>query len=733
MRILSLFASLLLTGLAGAQTVTVLDERGDPAVAARATFLPGGTHTHADAEGRIAWAPQLEFDSVRVSLLGYAAATLNRAEAERAPTLRLRPAAYLMRTVSVRADEPLRTLGAIDLRVRPVDDAPALLRVVPGLFVGQHAGGGKAEQLFVRGFDVDHGTDLALSVEGMPVNLVSHAHGQGYADLHFVIPEAVRDIDYGKGPYDAERGNFATAGYVDVRLRDRLVQPFARVEAGVFGHRRAAGGLQLVDGEDHGLYVLAEALRADGPFESPQGLTRENAMARYVGRLGGKQQVTATATHFASAWDASGQIPARAVDAGLITRFGAIDDTEGGRTSRTNLLLGHRVELSPGVIVRTDAYAARADFELFSNFTFFLEDPVAGDQIRQRERRSLYGVTTELQRALGRTSAGLLRVGAGLRADRVRDLSLAATTNRTELRQTLAAGEVDEDNLFAYASTELPLGAWTITTGLRVDGFAFAYEDARTPAYEVERARAAVWSPKLTVAYRVGRDLGVYAKAGRGFHANDTRAIAAGDVAALLPWAFGLDLGASWKASPQTLLQAAAWGLDLEQEFVYVGDAGIVEPAGRTRRVGLDVSLRHEFAPGLFADVDYTFARARTRDAEAGERRVPLAPVHTLTGGLAYAAGPWTAGLRLRALGDRPATEDAALTAEGYAVVDANCSYRWRRFTLGLRVDNVLDAEWQEAAFATESRLRGEIAPVEEIHFTPGAPRRILGTVTVGL
>ena len=617
------------------------------------------------------------------------------------------------------------------MRIRPVNSSQELLRTVPGLFIGQHAGGGKAEQLFLRGFDVDHGTDIALSVEGMPVNFVSHAHGQGYADLHFIIPEAVQAIDYGKGPYDAERGNFATAGYVDFRLKDRLDESFGLLEVGQFGRRRMALGTQIVDSDRNGLYILGEALRNDGPFESPQHFRRENLLLRYKGSFAEGQTVTATLMQFSSSWDASGQIPQRAVDEGLITRFGAIDDTEGGNTSRTNLMLKHGSTLGKRSRLQTNAYASRSDFTLWSNFTFFLEDPINGDQIRQSERRTLYGLTTEYQYALGPHATDLLRVGVGLRSDRVHDVGLQSTTNRTELRSSLAQGQVTEDNLFAYTDAEFRWGAFALTTGLRVDELRFAYEDELTPQYSVQAERAAVVSPKLSASLQVSPTLALYAKAGQGYHSNDARAVAAGEVEAMVPKATGADLGLTLKPTPRSLLNVAVWALDLEQEFVYVGDAGIVEPSGKTRRAGVDVSLRHEVRPGLLADADYTYSYARARSGETESSRIPLAPVHTFQGGLSYARGAWAAGLRTRVLSDRPATEDASLTANGYALVDANTSYSWQRFTFAVRIDNALDAEWEEAQFATTSRLPGEQSAVEEIHFTPGVPRRVVGVIRI--
>ena len=300
---------------------------------------------------------------------------------------------FLLDRVEIHQTKEVAALvSKIDLVHQPVQNSQQLMRMVPGLFIGQHAGGGKAEQLFLRGFDIDHGTDVNLTVDGMPVNMVSHAHGQGYADLHFVIPETVNDISYGKGPYDVAKGNFATAGHVAFTTKEKIDKNVVSVEAGQFNTFRTMAMLKLSDREKSDAYAAADYNATDGPFDSPQGFHRINLFAKYNQKLGNLDKLTVQASHFQSQWDASGQVPQRAVDAGIISRFGAIDKTEGGQTGRSNLSFIHTKYLSPRSSVRSQIYYSHYNFELYSNFTFFLRDTVNGDQIRQKESRDLYGM-----------------------------------------------------------------------------------------------------------------------------------------------------------------------------------------------------------------------------------------------------------------------------------------------------------------------------------------------------
>lgn len=634
-------------------------------------------------------------------------------------------------TVSAFKQEPLQTISSLDINLRPTQTSQDILRIVPGLFIAQHAGGGKAEQIFLRGFDIDHGTDVSLSVDGMPVNMVSHAHGQGYSDLHFVIPETVEKVDFGKGPYQARKGNFATAGYADFVTRARLDKSTIKLEAGRFDTYRALGLFDLLGKaaaqHQQYAYLATEYLYSNGYFESPQDLKRLNIFGKYQGMLGNNKILSASVSTFRSSWDASGQIPKRAVQDNTITRFGAIDDTEGGNTARHNLNLSLTNLLPNKAILENQIYINRYDFELYSNFTFFLNDPLNGDQIRQKESRTIYGYKGSLTNEKNLFGKALQsEAGISLRYDVVEDSELSRTSDRTFTRTQVKKGDINELNAAAYLSGTLELlPQLSVNAALRFDQFLFTYnshlpEDAASPEKQSSESKI---SPKLNLYYTPTPGLQVYASAGMGFHSNDTRVSVQPDAENVLPAAYGADLGFVVKPHKKVLLNAAVWLLDLEQELVYVGDEGIVEPSGKTRRYGLDLSARYQVMSNLFADADLNLVKPRSREEAEGENYIPLAPIATSTGGITYRGSKGFFGsFRYRYLKDRPANEDYSLTADGYTLLDAVLGYTFKSFEVKLTAENILNSEWKEAQFETESRLRSEAESVTEIHFTPGTP-----------
>ena len=716
-----------------AQSITgrVLTSDRSPVIGAYITHLNSEHHTHTNELGNFELDGVSIGDSLRVTYLGFETQVLPITTTDAPLEIELRESFFDLDAITVRPD--LRSLNVatdIDSRLRPVNSAQDVLRRVPGLIIGQHAGGGKAEQIFLRGFDIDHGTDVAISVEGMPVNMVSHAHGQGYADLHFLIPETIEKIDYGKGPYYADQGNFATAGYVDFSLKDNLDRSLLTAEFGSFNTLRAVGLFDLLDGERSNAYLATEYILTDGPFESSQHFNRLNLMGRYTTELPGGSKLSFLASHFESKWDASGQIPVRAVESGRIGRFGAIDDTEGGFTGRTNLAGEFLRVVDRNTFVKTNAYYSRYDFELYSNFTFFLEDPVNGDQIRQHEDRELFGFQSEVNHGFNMAGGeGTFKGGIGLRYDNNDDVELSRTRNREEVLEQLQLGDIDESNLFAYAGADLEFGNLLINPAIRVDHFVFNYVDKLQPTYDRQEQRKSAVSPKLNFLYTVSDRTQLFLKTGIGFHANDTRVVLDRSAAEILPAAYGADLGGVFRPTKRLFLNAALWYLYLEQEFVYVGDAGIVEPSGETRRLGVDVGARYQATDWLFADADVNYAFARSIAEPEGADYIPLAPALTSSGGINVLDHRWSGGIRYRFVADRPANEDNSIVADGYFVLDANVNYQLGPVTLGIVAENVLDAEWNETQFATESRLQFESAPTEEIHFTPGTPFFLRGIV----
>ncbi|MDX1479424.1 MAG: TonB-dependent receptor plug domain-containing protein [Saprospiraceae bacterium] len=703
----------------------VMNERGQPIPDVLIYIQSDHRHTHSGAGGEYRMPVPDAGDTLVAVHLGYATWSAV-CTGQTGMTIIMQSAPLQLEEIEVRPGvDHARLVARIDLETQPVRSAQEILRTVPGLTIGQHAGGGKAEQIFLRGFDVDHGTDVAIDLDGMPVNMVSHAHGQGYADLHFLIPETIDRINYGKGPYRADHGNFATAGHVGFVTRDILEASFVQLEGGSFGTVRAVSGINLVDQLTHNWYVASDMMLSQGPFEAPQRLHRYNIMTKYTAGMGnGGASLSLLASHFRSGWDASGQIPQRAVHHGMITRFGAIDDTEGGSTSRSNALIHHQQPLGDGLTIHNAVFLSRYDFDLYSNFTFFLNDPVHGDQIRQRESRLLYGGRSEVIWQLpGGDVEGYLKGGLGLRHDLSAENALSRSVNRDTEIAVIRSGDINELNVFGYVSGALLAGKLSIHPGIRLDHFRFVYHDKQDPASGRATVGRGVLSPSVRVFFDASPTLQYFFKTGVGFHSNDTRVVVARDGHEVLPRAFGADAGFVIKPGPRLLITTALWYLDLEQEFVYVGDEGIVELSGPTRRLGFDVGARWQPADWLYIHGDINYAHGRSRDAPQGETQIPLAPDWTSTGGVTVRLPSGVFGsFNYRWMDDRPATEDNAIIAEGYVVADATVGYTSDRYTLQVAARNVFNTEWNETQFATTSRLRSETEPVEEIHFTPGAP-----------
>lgn len=623
----------------------------------------------------------------------------------------------------------LTTIGAVDIRLRPVNNSQDVLRIVPGLFIAQHAGGGKAEQIFLRGFDIDHGTDIAITVDGMPVNMVSHAHGQGYADLHFLIPETVEKVGFDKGPYFTEKGNLATSAYVDFSTKDFIDNNIIKAEVGQYNTQRLMGMLKLfnkiTEKNRQQFYIASEYSTTDGYFESPQNFHRFNLMGKYNAWFGNQSQLTITASTFDSKWLASGQVPDRAVRAGIINRFGAIDNTEGGNTSRTNVSVKFNKQWKSNWKTTDQLYFSRYKFNLYSNFTFFLDDAMNGDMIQQQETRNIFGYTTTAGKSylLGNKKASS-EFGAGFRYDDVMNIELAKA-NRTTFFNSIQKGDVKELNSFLYVNQDIELSdKFSLNMGLRYDHFIFKYKDELAGATDFSKQKKGTVSPKLNLSYTPNQKVKLYLNNGIGFHSNDTRVILDNVANDILPKVFGTDLGIILKPNKKLILKTALWYLYSEQEFVYVGDAGVVEPSGKSRRMGVDVSARYQFNKWFFGDLDVNLTKARAIGEAKGEDFIPLAPAFTSIGGLtAKTKDGFSGSLRYRFIDSRPANETNSVRADGYILIDMVAAYRLKKFEFTLSLENLLNRDWREAQFDTESRLQFEPNPVSEIHYTPGSPR----------
>jgi hypothetical protein len=673
--------------------------------------------------------------------IGFAPETVLVAADQSEIARQMRPVAVELEPLTVSSEAAYsaassETVRQFDINLRPRETSQELLRLVPGLVIAQHAGGGKAEQIFLRGFDADHGTDVAVSVDGTPVNMVSHAHGQGYADLHFLMPEVVELGEVRKGPYDAQDGDFATAGAVNFRTKDRIDRAALDVRGGSFDTRH---GVALVpfggDVSRAGGYLAGSLHYTDGPFVNPQDYDRFNGFGKFTAPVGSAAQLVTSISAFSSKWNASGEIPSRAVASGLIYRFGSLDPTEGGNTWRYELSAGLRSTTGGDRSWEVRTFATRYHFRLWSDFTFFLIDSIHGDEIEQVDQRTVTGLNASYSLPTG-VADGQTTVGAGGRADWT-EVQLNHVEQRALLNPVTHA-RVREQHGYTWIKQDLRLAQKVrLQLGLRGDVLRFKVTDLLGPGVATNTLNASggstagLVSPKANLAVQVSPSTTLFANAGFGFHSNDARdVILASKGETILPRALGAEIGGRhvWRGGSLAL---ALWGIDLQSELVWSGDEGTTEASGRTRRVGVDLEARVRLSPWLWADADLNLARGRFRDEPAGADYIPLAPTFTSTGGLTVRdLGPVGGGVRFRHVGGRPADETDAVHAKGYSVVEAFANWRIARFQVVFVVDNLFNVDWNEAQFATTSRLPGEPnGGITELNFTPGAPR----SVQVGL
>ncbi len=659
-----------------------------------------------------------------------------------------------------------------DFLLRPHPRPADILRVVPGMFVNQHSGGGKANQYFLRGFDADHGTDIALSVDGVPVNMVSHGHGQGYADLNFVIPELVERIDIVKGPYAAAEGDFATAGAVDFLTHRSMDSSSLSLTVGRFDTYRLLGILSPAPTESWSSLLAGEAYFTNGPFDNGEGYLRYNTFARATHQAP-RASLSLTITSYGGGWNGSGQLPLREVEAGRLARFGSLDASEGGNSSRHSAYARYRVQPDEQSELELLAYAIRYGFTLYSNFTFLLEDPLNGDQIEQIDDRVVTGTAARYR--FRRRWAGMVfdtTLGSSVRADAI-DNALYRTSRRERFAKRVDA-TIHQTSIGLYAQEDTRWTSWLRTViGARLDYIGFRVTDVLeelnadgvTGSGVREKAIASPKASLVLTPLRTADSLEIYLNAGRGFHSNDARAVVSRpNPGTPLAVATGYDLGARTQLLERVDLAGSLWLLDLDSEIVWVGDEGVTEARGPTRRLGLDLEARAALLSWLFADVDLTVSRGRFRDAPADEDEIPLAPRATLTAGLsALHPRGFFGRLGLRSISDRPLTEDGFLQAEGFTLLDVGAGYRTGAWELVVSIDNLLASDWREAQFATASRVAGDpataappaaqacpaatraaldddgnFAGCEDVHFTPGTPpqrngnraRLLLGALT---
>ncbi len=613
-----------------------------------------------------------------------------------------------------------------DFALRPIASVQDILRITPGLVMVQHSGGGKANQYFLRGFDADHGTDVSLNVDGVPINLPSHAHGQGFADTNFIIPEAIERVEITKGTSFASQGDFATAGSVNLLSRS--------------SSEHSSFGLSVSDSPGHGLASLrallmasptlgifktsfaAELGQANGPFVSPDNWNKYKLFNRLSVDLGSASSLSLVYLGYGGDWHGSGQIAARAVEEGLISRFGSLDPTEGGQSTRHQVALIYKVRPNEHSELKALAYLGTSSFNLFSNFTGFLEDPVNGDELEQVDRRTFFG---------SRVSYRVVHDVAGVKFDTTIGLDARNDALRNQLwhttaRQRLEArrdNDVNETLAGVWVSEEITPFRWLrLNGGLRADTIMYsvssqlAVAPAGAPgsgvgsAYQLSPKANLIVTPMSTDAVQWD----VFVNYGHGFHSNDVRGVFSSPSVTPLVRAIGEELGSRARLFDRWDVAATGWRLELANETVWNGDEGTTSVSGATLRYGVELETRFEFTRWLAADLDVTFTHSQFSTDQSNGGGLALAPQQTWAGGLSarHELGPGVlrGGLRFYGIGNRPANDDGSLVAPGFTQFDLHLGYRHRWFDVAFDVENLFNGVYRSAQFATTSRLAGEPA-----------------------
>ena len=631
-----------------------------------------------------------------------------------------------------------------------IEDRPALrpgevLEFVPGVIVSQHSGDGKANQYYLRGFNLDHGTDFATWVAGMPVNMRSHAHGQGYTDLNFMIPELISRIDYRKGPYFAEDGDFSSAGAARIGYLDRLERPLASLSLGQGGYQRLLGAGSTALGAGT-LLGAVELDHNDGPWDVPQNFRKFNAVARWS-LASGDDRFGLTAMGYEGRWTSTDQIPKRAVDAGLIGRFGSLDPTDGGKSSRASLSLDWSRTLADGAF-QLNAYAVRSRLDLYSNFTFFLThpadlgDPINGDQFKQSEKRGMVGLNA------ARTWTGKLgdaaminKIGLQARYDRISPLSLVETVAR-ETVNTVRQDEVKEGSVGLYAENSVQWLPWLRSVlGLRFDRYTF--DVASDNPVNSGKLAAHLTSPKFSLILGPWAKTEFFVNYGEGFHSNDARGTttrvspATGlpvDTVTPLVKSRGGELGARTEIIPGLQSSLALWQLRLGSELVFIGDAGDTEASRASRRHGVEWSNNWTLQRWLLLDLNLAASKARFTEDDPAGNYIPGSIDKMASLGLTVTDWQgWFGALQWRYFGPRPLIEDnsqrSSSTSLAYLRVGRQLDPNVR---LSLDVFNLFNRKASDIDYYYSSRLAGEPAEgVADRHFHPVEPRTLRATLQV--
>jgi outer membrane cobalamin receptor len=627
------------------------------------------------------------------------------------------------------ANEGLVTQQQLDARTvyRPGE----LLEAVPGLIVSQHSGEGKANQFYLRGFNLDHGTDLRTTIDGMLVNQRSHSHGQGWTDVNFLIPELTTQIDYRKGPFYAAEGDFSSAGAVNIKYANTLSQGIAHISLGQNSYARTLLADSPSVGEGKLLYAL-ELLKKNGPFNVPDNYKKRNGVLRYSQGTE-SNGFNVTLMGYEASWHATDQIPLRAVSSGSLGRFDAIDQTDGGKSSRYSLSGGWRAS-SGSTLTQVNTYVVRSRLDLFSNFTYFMADPLNGDQFAQPDRRSTIGINashTWTGSTLGRPSENTL--GAQFQSDNIRNGLFSSVAQ--QILSTTRDDRIAERSLGLFLENKSEwMDKFRTIAGVRADNFNFKVNS--NLAANSGTASGTKVSPKLSLVFGPFNKTEFYASSGYGFHSNDARgttitqepktAIAAGKVPPLVR-SKGVELGLRTEAIAGLQSSLSLYQLDFDSELTFAGDAGTTEAGRPSRRQGFEFSNYYKPTRWLTVDADIAFAKARFKNFYPEGNRIPGAVEGVASLALSVdKLGPWFGALQLRYFGPRPLIEDNSVRSKSTATVNGRIGYKISpKVKLELEGFNLANRRASAVDYYYASQLKGEAASVAgvpgvlDIHFHP--------------
>ncbi len=587
------------------------------------------------------------------------------------------------------------SVGGADLLVRPMLKVAELLEAVPGMVAVQHSGSGKANQYFLRGFNLDHGTDFSTILDGVPLNMRSHGHGQGYLDVNGMMPETVERIDYRKGPYRADVGDFSMAGAAFITTIERLDAPFLSLETGENGWGRLAGGGSKDLGDGASLTGIAETKTYDGPWEQPEDLEHFSVWGKYT-RPTEFGSLSMTLSGYDAHWQPTEQIPERAIGTSVCEdEFCALDPTSEGDTKRW--IFGAQMEADRW---RASAYAQHYDWYMQSNATY-------DAQINQFDRRSTLGGRYEI--TLVESDSVTFDVGTELRYDDIGNVGLDEFDGGAFVAN-IGQNSITETSLAAFTEVSwLATDELRLMAGLRGDNYDFDVA-AKTPGSAEGNVSDSRVSPKLGIAYALTEDVELYSNWGKGFHSNDARGVVneVDPVPGLSPGE-GYEAGARFEVGAMTIT-AAYWWLDLESELIFIGDSNAVEPKGGSERDGYELTLFWRPVDWLGIDAVYTGSQARYVDNPDGDY-VEGAVEHAGQIGFSAVRDKWEASLRLRYLGEYALTPDNAQRAEAETSLNLRGAYTVGRATWYAELLNVFDEDGKDIVYWYEAYVDGLDAP----------------------